>query len=372
MQQDLSSQTQNYNYIWAGGQRIPLPPGVSVTDWSLERFTWQNPRIRAFLGCIRLLGEVLESNYAILHCSPDRLLEIWRKVRRVSELIRRELAPLLKFPSCIPRLEAARSSTELALTLLEDTVLADLDRFPETIPAQELLEFRKLLCVSIGQIHAFLHDTFGELMAADPRSLHDADYFLSRRFPQDIEEAEWLFQTVVKLQDFLAELGRQREADLVVVLRAMRQSEMLPDRSEWQKARDFLGSMLNVLTPKLREVLALRGIRFSEMEILDRYSSEIPARCQVALELYEVAREVHDQLRQDPGAPRHEREQRVQDLLVCHASFSRRLVELLAELDRNLRDLDAFVPLWLEGIEKRRALMLRKGAEEADPEAVDL
>jgi len=41
---------------------------------------------------------VLESNYALLHCSPERLLDIWSKVRKVSQLIRRQLSPLLDVP----------------------------------------------------------------------------------------------------------------------------------------------------------------------------------------------------------------------------------------------------------------------------------
>jgi hypothetical protein len=41
--------------IQVGNHQITLPEGVTVTDWALERVHWQNPRIRAFLGCIRLL-----------------------------------------------------------------------------------------------------------------------------------------------------------------------------------------------------------------------------------------------------------------------------------------------------------------------------
>ena len=107
---------------------LTLPEGVTPADWALERTRWQNPRIRAFLGCIHHLEGVLESNYAILHCSPDRLLEIWSKVRHVSELIRKRLAPLLKAPSKIPQIEAARQSAEMSLELLSSNVFACLCR----------------------------------------------------------------------------------------------------------------------------------------------------------------------------------------------------------------------------------------------------
>ena len=79
--------------ILVGNQQVALPEGVTALDWSLERINYQNPRIRSFLGCIRLIEGVLESNYALLHCSPERLLDIWGKVRQVASLIRTQLSP---------------------------------------------------------------------------------------------------------------------------------------------------------------------------------------------------------------------------------------------------------------------------------------
>ena len=69
--------------ILVGNQQVPLPEGVTALDWALERVNYQNPRIRSYLGCIRLIEGVLESNYALLHCSPERLLDIWSKVRQM-------------------------------------------------------------------------------------------------------------------------------------------------------------------------------------------------------------------------------------------------------------------------------------------------
>ena len=356
------------HFIRVGDKEIPLPDGVTVADWSRERTYWQNPRIRAFLGCIRMLGGVMESNYAILHCSPERLAEIWRKVREVSDLLLTQLAPLLDNPSPFPALEDARAHAEVSLTMLADTVLADLEKFPVgELPAERLMEVRKLLCVSIGKIHAFLQDTFGQIMAGDPRSQHDADYFLSRRFPQDVEEAEWLHATVEKLKVFLTDLDRQRAQRLAPVIRSIREEQSVPTERSWVETQKMLDMVVVSLTPKLKEVLALRGIRFHEMEIIDRYTVDLPVRCNVATTLWSTARHAGDRIKANAGSSRPEREQAVRDLMLCHNVFAERLVQLLADIDKTLRDLMAFVPLWLDGIEMRRALLLKRSVDAKGP-----
>lgn len=358
--------------IQVNGQRIPLPDGVSVAEWALERIRWQNPRIRAFLGCIRLLGGVFESNYAILHCSPERLLEIWRKVRRVAKVIRTEIAPLLAVRSVIPSLEAARQSVHASLEMLDASVLSQLDGFPETIPEARLLDVRKLLCVSIGQMHAFLQDAFGEIVASDPRSTHDSDYFLSRRFPQDIEEAEWLHASVERLQEHVASLESGRVVHLARLAETMRREETIPSGRGWDRGHQYYCRLIDGLTPKLKEILALRGIRFEEMEILDRYTIEVPGACRELVALHDAAREAAERIKEGTGASLVEREQSVRDLVACHAVFSARMASLLESLDRVLRDLTAFIPLWLEGIERRRALLLKRaGGEDAGDDVDD-
>lgn len=346
--------------IQVGNHLVSLPEGVTALDWALERVNYQNPRIRAFLGCIRLLDGVLESNYALLHCSPERLLDIWRRVRKVTELIRSRILPLLEVPSKIPALEDSRQSAEMSLGMLDRQVLRRLDAFPEDVAEDQLIEVRKLLCVSIGQIHAFLADTFGELMAKDPRSLHDSDYFLSRKFPQDIEEAEWLHATLARLGDYLQKLDQARVLHLTQQANRMRQEETVPTRQSWAETRGYLDVLLAGLSPKLKEVLALRGVRFYEMEILDRYAFEIPHKCRMLLEIHDVASEATEGLKTVVGESRAERTQNVQDLLHCHAAFSRRLASLITDIDKALQDLVAFIPIWLEGVEKRRALLLKK------------
>ena len=347
-------------------QRVVLPKGVTLADWNLEKYRWQNPRIRSLLGCIRLLEEVLESNYALLHCSPARLHLIWRQVRRVSQFIRTRLFSLLEYPSVIPQLEEARQSVVRSLEMLEDTVLYELEQFPRDLPADRILEARKQLCVSIGKLHAFLQDTFSELLAADPRSDRDADYFLSRRFPRDIEEAEWLFASVKGLQKYLRGLESSRYSRLTSVSESIRRELNLPFGEFWIELREYLITLINDLSPRLNEILALRGIRFDELEILDDYAIEIPTKAKMVIEIVDLGRRAVDQMKRDATDDRSLREQNLHDLITVHAVLSRRLVSLLTDLDRRLSDLWVFVPIWLENIERRRALMLRRDTGEHD------
>src|SRR5262249_43163396 len=176
-----------------GKYDVELPEGVTAADWGLERVRVQNPSIRSYLGCIRLLEEVLDSNYAILHCSRDRLLKIWRQVEQVCQHMRSEILPTLKEPSVIPSLDHARRHAAASFRELVETVLTAMERYDHPLRADQLPEVRKLLCVSIGKIHAFLRDTFGEIVANDPRSRYDAAYFLSRRFTPALESPHSLY-----------------------------------------------------------------------------------------------------------------------------------------------------------------------------------
>ena len=354
-----------HQVIRIGEYQVALPEGVSMLDWSLERVSYQNPRLRAFLGSIRLIQGILESNYSLLHCSPERLHDIWRKVRKLSHLVRTEVAPLLAVPSCIPRLEEARRGAELSLEMVDRHVLEPLDPFGAEVPPDQLLDLRKLLCVTIGQLHSFLQDTFGELLAGDPRSLHDADYFLSKRFPQDIEEAEWLHASVDRLQDYLERLEPARSRYLTALAERLRVEPAVPRGRLWEDTMVLLDVLVAGLTPKLKEVLALRGVRFYEIEILDRYAADVPTRCRTLFELHQAAVAALDGIEAVSGESDDEREQGAQDLRQCNAVFSARMAALLDELDRSLQDLMTFVPIWLDNIEKRRALLLRRSAEEA-------
>lgn len=363
----MSQPRQPQQLIRVGDQQIPLPDGVTVSEWGLEKVTVQNPRIRAFLGCIKLLGGVLESNYAILHCSPERLGEIWRKVRKVAEVIRLKIAPLLHVPSRIPDLETARSRAKDSYQLLAFSVLSKLDAFPESVAPQRLMELRKLLCVSIGQLQAFLQDTFSELAASDPRSgPHDADYFLSRRFSQDIDEAEWLFSTVSRLEKHLVYLMNVLPADLATLAGDLKRSKTIPHHHTWEGVKSFLDLLCSSLTPKLHEVLALRGIRFSEMEAIDRYAQVLPVHCGALIEVHDLGSQTIEEIQANVGKSHLALEQCGVDLKTCHAVTSRRMAVHMTEIDKILRDLVAFVPLWLEGISRRRALMLKRLGNEGE------
>jgi hypothetical protein len=352
-----------------GRYEVELPEGVTAADWGLERVRVQNPSIRSYLGCIRLLEEVLDSNYAILHCSPERLLKIWRQVEQVCQLMRSELLPTLQKPSVIPSLGDARRHAEASFRALAETTLTAIERYDHALPADQFPEVRKLLCVSIGKIHAFLRDTFGEIVANDPRSRHDADYFLSRRFAQDIEESEWLYTSVYKLDELVNGLEKACLAELEDFLPKMRKERMLPPEAAWERTRGLLDILLGDLTPKLKEVLSLRGIRVNDMESVEAHALDISTCCRSLLEVYAVGRQVIEQVKGSGGPTRIEREQKVQDLIICHRVLSGRIVELLTRLHASLRDLARQIAESKAGIEKRRALMLAKDPVEFRPRA---
>jgi hypothetical protein len=346
---------------------VGLPEGVTTADWGLERVRVQNPSIRSYLGCIRLLEEVLDSNYAILHCSPERVLKIWRQVEQVCQLMRSELLPTLEEPSIIPSLDGARRHATDSFRALAETVLAGMERYDHSLRADQLPEVRKLLCVSIGKIHGFLRDTFGEIVANDPRSRHDADYFLSKRFAQDIEESEWLYSAVYELDELLSGLEKACSAELRDFLPRMRKDRMIPPEPEWELTRKLLDILLGDLMPKLKEVLSLRGIRVNDMESLEAHASSISISCRLLIEVYAVGRDVIEQLKAVDAPTLDEREQRVTHLISSHRVVSGRLIELLTRLQASLGDLAKQIADSKAGIENRRALILTKDLVEFRP-----
>jgi hypothetical protein len=350
-----------------GKHEVELPEGVTAADWGLERVRVQNPSIRSYLGCIRLLEEVLDSNYAILHCSPERLMKIWRQVEQVCRLMRSELLPTLEEPSVIPSLADARSHAGDSFRALAETVLTAMERYAHPLRADQHPEVRKLLCVSIGKISAFLRDTFGEIVANDPRSRHDADYFLSRRFAQDIEESEWLYSAVYELDELLNGLEQVCSAELTDSLPTMRRERMIPPEPEWEQIRKLLDIVLGDLMPKLKEVLSLRSIRVNDMVSLEAHASNISTDCRSLMEVYGVGRAVIEQLKGVAAPNLDDREQRVKDLTSCHRVVSGRMIEQLTRLQESLHDLAKHIADSKAGIEKRRALMLAKDLVEFRP-----
>ena len=342
------------------GRDVKLPEGVSLHEWSLEKSRWQNPRIRAFLGCIRVLDEVFESNYAILHCSPKRLDEIWEQVQEISKILRHEVAPLLSAPSKIPDLEEARESATVYFEALDKSVLEEIAEFPKRLEEQHHAGVRKLLCVAIGQLHAFLLDTLGEILARDPRSHTDVDYFLTRKFARDVDEAEWLHTSVARLEEFLLGFGRAHSPMLSEIGEGLSGVRRLPTSSEWEKVSTYLHSISGDLVSRLKMVLGLRGIRLSELELLDQRATNLPALAKTLEELYSAAHQalasLNDELDdQDDGlATGHQTAQLVEGV------FSDRILALMRELNDQVRDLTTYLPVWRQCIEQRRAMMLKR------------
>jgi len=324
----------------------------------------QNPRIRALLGSVRSLDRVLESNFAILHCSPTRLLEIWDTVRTVCGVVQTDVIPLMKQPSVLPDLDQAVQNARQTLTFLEGEVFAHIDRFPDRPEENQFEELRRILCITIGKLHGIMVDTLGEILAADPRSQHDVDYFLASKFPRDVEESEWLQISVDRLNDDLLHLNARRHADLGSVIDGMAKSGQLPSSEVWQQLADFLGALESVFAPKLKTIAGLRAIRFGELEVLQAHARDLPESCRVASELYATAGVILYTLTASPGLNDSEAIRMV--AAEVERVLSSRIVTALRCIEDELRDLATFVPLWMDSIVKRRALMLRPKDDDAD------
>ena len=336
-----------------------LPP-----EWPLEKVRWQNPRIRALLGSVRSLDDVLESNFAILHCSPTRLLEIWDTVRTVCRVVRTKVTRLMEQPSALPDLDEAIRNARETLTFLDGEVFVHVDRFPDRPEEYQFDELRRTLCITIGKLHGFLVDTLGEILAADPRSQHDVDYFLARKFPRDVEESEWLQTSVRRLDGELTRLNAQRHADLGSVIDTMVRSGRLPSPKAWQRLAAFLDALESDFAPKLKTIAGLRAIRFGELEVMQAHARDLSESCLFVGELYAMAGVVLDTLTAsldgDDSQATHQGAADVERVLCS------RIITRLRAVEDELRDLATFAPLWLSSIENRRALMLRPKDDVAD------
>ena len=179
--------------------KVPLRSDQNITLPICGNNVCTQPhRIRALLGSVRSLDRVLESNFALLHCSPTRLLEIWDTLRTVCWVVQTKVTPLMEKPSVLPDLDEAVRNARDTLTFLDSEVFAHIDRFPDRPEEQQLDELRKTLCITIGKLHGFLVDTLGEILAADPRSQHDVDSF-SPASALAMSGIEWLETSVRRL-----------------------------------------------------------------------------------------------------------------------------------------------------------------------------
>jgi len=337
---------------------------ISPLEWAIEKVRWQNPRIRVLLGSVRSLDRVLESNFAILHCSPARLLEIWDTIRTVCLVVQTEVTPLMEQPSMLPALDEAVRNARETLSFLDGEVFAHVEGFPDPPEEHQFDEVRKTLCVTIGKLQGFLVDTLGKILAADPRSQYDVDYFLARKFPSDVEESEWLQTSVRRLDSDLLRLNARRHADLGSVIDEMARSGQLPSSEVWQRLAAFLDALESDLAPKLKTIAGLRSIRLGELEDLQAHARDLPESCRVVGELYATAGVILDTLTAsldvDDSQATHKVAADVEGVLCS------RIITCLRAVEDELRDLATFVPLWLSSIEKRRALMLRPKDDVAD------
>ena len=349
--------------IVVGGRPVVLPPGVTTAEWALERNRFQNARIRTLLGAIGLLEQVLDSNTAILHCSPGRAREIWRQLREVSSILQDRLGPLLRQSSPIPRLDEARRAVGVSLKLLQESTLVEIGRRPEQLPDHLVPEIRKLLCLLMGRLHAFLQDSFGAIMGADPRSHHDQDYFLSKRFRRDVEEGEWLYQSVAELNRLVQAAGRDNAGILEPWMERLAGEQWLPGPRSWEHLSASL-ARVDAVAGKLAVVLVLHGIRFEELELLHGYSRELPLHCRSLDVLNTAARDAIEAVKASMPVTRPEREYAVAALASCHAAFSRHMLAHARKIHDILMDLTAFLPIWLGNISKRRSMLLHPGPSE--------
>jgi hypothetical protein len=325
--------------IVAGDRPVVLPPGVTAAEWALERNEYQNARIRTLLGAIGLLERVLDSNVAILHCSPPRAREIWRRLREVAAIVQDRLGPLLRQPSPIPPLDEARRAVSVSLKLLQESTLVEIARRPEELPDHLVPEIRKLLCLLMGRLNAFLQDSFGAMMGADPRSHHDQDYFLSKRFRRE---------NATVLEPMVKRLGSER---------------WLPGPRSWEPVADCL-RRAEAVAGKLGVVLALHGIRFEELELLHEHSRELPLHCRGLEVVNQAAREAVAAIKSSAPDSSAGREQAVEALTSCHESFSRQMLSHARKIHEILMDLAAFLPIWLDNICRRRSMLLHPDTDE--------
>jgi len=326
-----------------------LPEGVSAADWALERGRTQNPCIRTVLECLHLLECLDRFNYFILHCSPDELVRLRDRVQRVIVLFEREGLPRLREASCIFALAEARNATVAAYeTLLRNSPEELGDGSSPGVGTDSTA--RKALSRTIGQLQGVLEDAFGRLMAADPRSHHAADYFLSRQFARHVTETETLYGLVFDLEAFLRGQGTVGTRAMSTLATTLIRGGTPPARAAWAPVVQFLRLVREELLPRLEALVVMQGIRFNEARVLDELGLRLRVLGEVILEqqtnLTEIAVRAGREVVSDAAA------------MGSRLILSQRLGSKLLDFEIQYRALREFVPTWLQNLETRRALML--------------
>lgn len=338
------------------GQELELPEGVTQAEWDFERTHFQDPRLRGLLYCLRLLDDVVVSDKAVLHCSSERLQDIWRKTRSIGDFIVHRLSPLLEEPSPLPLLEEARRSCQVAVRMLANTTLHELNRLPHKVPQEREQEVRKVLCAGMGQLQDFVSDVLRQLILGDPRSDNEARGWFSPGFLQRVDEAACVRSAVAELDAELQELAQMRPPRFVALLEQAEEEVSVPSRGMWEDVVQYVDVLLEHLVPKLKDLVSMPGVRVDEIAALDRYTSEIARASSGLKAVYAVGRDAHDQATAELDRVEEEPEAGRRVLMRVQAVLSQHIVDLMHHIDDRLRDLTAFVPLWLGNLDRRRAL----------------
>lgn len=341
-----------------------LPAGVREEAWRVEQRTLQNPRIRTLLRALSKLDGLVDGNLTLLHCSAEVLAEALRKTKQASQILATQFATVIEPPSVVPAIEEELESIRYAFENLERAALADLRKLTLSPARSEQMGNRKLLSLCIGRLHAFLQDSLVRLLAADPRSRHDSNHYLMKRFLKEKEDTEWLHYSVCELRDELEALNRWRELSLTRISAAIRREGVLPSGEAELVLRRFLARLQVDLLPCLRSLLTQSGVRYEEVEVLDRMVVEIPKLCTLIEVLWTTTREAEvnlEQLRRDGISERAMATPRIVLDDLC-----RRVADQIERLDQQVKDLSIFVPFWQYGVEGRRTwrLSIEKGKSE--------
>jgi hypothetical protein len=103
----------------------------------------------------------------------------------------------------------------------------------------------------------------------------------------------------------------------------------------------------------------LRGIRLSELELLEEHASQLPALCRTLIELHASATVTLETLERRLAEDGSGLEGEVA-VKTVNKVLGERMVGLMGALFDQVRDLSTYLPVWRQCIENRRALMLSR------------
>ena len=84
-----------------------------------------------------------------------------------------------------------------------------------------------------------------------------------------------------------------------------------------------------------------------EIELIDRFVAQVAPDCALAVELTDFGAKLLASL-PEPARP------------VAGRLVAERLADVLSRIDLRIRDLAAFLPIWEDGVARRRALVLQR------------